>query len=345
MTEKILVIHQGALGDVILSFPALVSLKVERGASVDILCKDQVGRMAHEFGIVDARFPVESARFSALFSKDMNPDMRGFVSPYDTILLIGFSGDLEMAMKQHYRGQSCRITPRPPAEEQTHVAIHLTRQLQKEGLLRKVGNCGLGKPDLLLPRNARIQHGQSKIEQGVSLFDWPAGHEDESEPSTNRLLIHPGAGSKRKRWPLKHFVQLADAVSQMAFADVVFLLGPAETELLPLVKKEAGGGFRVCQAENLAQVTALMKASRCFVGNDSGLTHLAAFWGLPTVAIFGPSSPRRWSPVGVATQVLRGDADCLPCFELADTNCDDPHCLKGVSVDMVLEAIEGFRTV
>ncbi|MEE9401651.1 MAG: hypothetical protein V3V47_00480, partial [Desulfobacteria bacterium] len=60
MTKKILVIHQGALGDLVLNFPALVSLKHEKKASVALLCSSELGKTAHELNIVDAHFSLES---------------------------------------------------------------------------------------------------------------------------------------------------------------------------------------------------------------------------------------------------------------------------------------------
>ncbi|MDY6836438.1 MAG: glycosyltransferase family 9 protein [Thermodesulfobacteriota bacterium] len=324
MNEKILVIHQGALGDVILSFPALRSLRRERDASMALLCKDQVGRMAQESKVVDAHFPVERAHFCGLFSSHMSHDMQGFVSEYDTILLIGFSQEMEGTIKQHYERPVYRITPRPPAEEERHVAVHLIRQLQARGLLRQ---------------------GEPEIAGTLSSFACLAGDQGKRELPGELVLVHPGAGSKRKRWPLEKFIDVAAATRQMGLTEVAFVIGPAERDLLPHVVRATQGRFSVHYVEDLAQVMALMQASRCFVGNDSGLTHLAAFKGLPTVAVFGPSSPKRWSPIGCNTAVLRSDVDCVPCFELEETNCDHPQCLNGVSVKMVLEAIGSFQTI
>ena len=131
---------------------------------------------------------------------------------------------------------------------------------------------------------------------------------------------------------------VADAMREINGGKVVFVLGPAEADLLPAVKKRVKGRDEIRQLQDLMEVMTLMKAAMGFIGNDSGLAHLAAIMGVPTVAIFGPSSPKRWHPLGRAVRVLRGAADCAPCFEIAKTNCDEPQCLHGVSVDRVLEA-------
>ena len=128
----------------------------------------------------------------------------------------------------------------------------------------------------------------------------------------------------------------------MNLGEVVFVVGPAESDLAPFIKAGIKGDFRAREVCDLSCLIPLVLQARCFVGNDSGVTHLAAFLGIPTVAIFGPSSPKRWSPVGPATTVLRGEADCAPCFEKDTVNCKDPQCLSGVSVDMVLHAVRGL---
>ena len=304
MSKNILVIHQGAVGDVILSFPALRCLKQEKNASVALLCKDQVGRIACELSVVRTHLPIESACFASLFSRDMNPAAKEFISLFDTVVLISFSDEMEDQIRKNNGRQTYRITPRPPAEEETHVAIHIMNQMQEKGVLTD-------SKDIAFHAN---------------------------RPNENLLLIHPGAGSQRKRWALDNFIELAGAMRHMNGAKVVFLLGPAESDLQHFVKKRMEGAFQIHQIEDLSEVMAFLKAARCFIGNDSGLAHLAAIMGVPTVTIFGPSSPKRWAPLGNAVRVLRGAADCAPCFETEKANCDEPQCLSGVSVDMVLDA-------
>jgi ADP-heptose:LPS heptosyltransferase len=314
MNDDILVIHQGALGDVVLSFPALACLKQQRCARLTLLCKNQVGKIASEFNVVDLHLPIEGARFCGLFSKDMSRDIKDFIGHYETIILCGFSDDAANNIRQRHRGKTFRITARPPAQEQTHVAVHIARQMRGKGLLSSSEEIA----------SRAWQHAEWRLAPG-KLF-----------------LIHPGAGSRRKRWPLHHFLQVARAMNGLNSTRVVFLIGPAESDLLPLVRKKVEGQFQVQELKDLSEAAAIMKTSACFVGNDSGLTHLAAFLGVPAVAVFGPSSPERWSPIGPAIKALRGEGEteCAPCFEIAKTNCDDARCLRGVSPEMVIEAVE-----
>ncbi len=318
----------------ILSFPSLVALNRERGARLAILCKDQVGKVARDLQVVAVHFAVESARFCGLFAKELPWDMKAFIDDYDAIVLIGFSDEMSHHIRQHHRGQTYRITPRPPAGEEIHVADHLTRQMQANGLLRDSSACEIWVSGVGDRRSRIGAHGSSSWHQVA-----------EKAPSLREqdlVLIHPGAGSRRKRWALDSFMTVAHAMREMGGAGVVFLIGPAESDLLPLVEKRAQGQFQIHQIKNLSEVMTFVKSARCFIGNDSGLAHLAAVMGVATVGIFGPSNPRRWAPRGRAVRVLRGAEDCAPCFETQDANCNSPQCLTGVSVDMVLGAAKAL---
>jgi ADP-heptose:LPS heptosyltransferase len=318
MKKKILIIHQGALGDLVLNFPALLSLKRETKASATLLCSDQLGTIARELNIVDARFSLESARFSTLFCGEMTPLVKTFISDYDIIVLISFSDAIEHHLRRNHDGEVHRISPRPPVDEETHVARHLMRQFQEKRLLTSSDIC------CSFPSNA------------MSISSGPDG----SVPRREYLVVmHPGAGSARKRWPVENFVRAAEIISEKNFGEVAFLLGPAESDLAPVVNSRSNRGFRVYEISDPFSLMELMRQTKCLIGNDSGVTHLSAFRGIPTVAIFGPSNPKRWSPVGRATKVLRGAADCTSCFETDAANCEDPKCLNGVSVQMVLEAV------
>ena len=318
MTKRILVIHQGALGDLVLNFPALLSLKHEGEVSVDLLCSGDLGKIARELDVADAYFPLESGRFSALFCRKITPSMKKFLSDYDTVILMSFSDAIEHSMKENYGGEVHRITPRPPVDEQTHVALHLMKQFQAKGLLPgPAGSC-------------------SFLSQGMSISSDP---DVNISPQEQLVVLHLGAGSTRKRWAVENFVQTARAIQRENFGEVVFLVGPAESELGPVITSEVKGRFRVHNTSDPYYLIDLVQQARCLVGHDSGVSHLSAFIGIPTVTIFGPSDPKRWSPVGPTTKVLRGTVECMPCFETDAVNCEDPKCLDRVSVNMVLDSV------
>ena len=115
------------------------------------------------------------------------------------------------------------------------------------------------------------------------------------------LLLLPGSGSRAKNWPAPNFVALARLVEPRI--KPVCLLGPAETELKAMLH---AAGIATLEGLELGEVAALAAHAHLFVGNDSGVSHLAAAVGAPGVVLFGPTDPERWCPLG-AVRVVRGE--------------------------------------
>jgi len=104
-------------------------------------------------------------------------------------------------------------------------------------------------------------------------------------------VIHPFSGSPKKNWPLERFRELAGWLS--ARMPVKWCAGPEEV---------LEGAARM---DNLFDLALWLKAARVYVGNDSGITHLAAAVGVPAVAIFGPTDPEVWGPRGRRVRIIR----------------------------------------
>lgn len=119
------------------------------------------------------------------------------------------------------------------------------------------------------------------------------------------ILLFTGAGGEHKRWPMNSWRVLHHAIrSHDPHLEVVTLAGPVEAERLT---REDRAAFlelngRIC--DDLLDLARDIARSRAFVGADTGPTHLAAQLGIPTLALFGPTDPQLWSPVGPAVRVL-----------------------------------------
>jgi ADP-heptose:LPS heptosyltransferase len=138
-------------------------------------------------------------------------------------------------------------------------------------------------------------------------------------PPQGFLALHPGSGGRSKCWPVERFLQLARQAQREDYTPVVFL-GPADDECRRAIQAAsrvpAPPGFLLADSLPLREVLALLALARAYVGNDSGVTHLAARAG-PTLALFGPTDPRVWRPLGPAVRVLRA-----PKGELARLSCE-----------------------
>ena len=128
------------------------------------------------------------------------------------------------------------------------------------------------------------------------------------------MLVLPGSGSLAKNWPAENFAALTVMLAPRIRSLVI--LGPAEAALEPVFAAHwaaHGAAHRLAAIADLdlAEVAALARLARCFVGNDSGVSHLAAAAGAPGLAIFGPTDPARWRPLGRTTIIQREPLSAL----------------------------------
>ena len=120
------------------------------------------------------------------------------------------------------------------------------------------------------------------------------------DPDGEYVLIHPGAGSQEKCWPVDKFVQLVGQFGQAAFA-----IGPVEADRWrPDVLAALGDACPLLACPSLGVLAGALARAKCYVGNDSGVSHLAAAVGRPTVALFGPTRAEPFAPLGRSVKTI-----------------------------------------
>ena len=305
-SKALLIIHQGALGDFILTFPAITKLK-KYYTRIDVLCQSQLGKLAKSLGLAESWYPSEAAYFASLFTDQVDPKIRSLIEQYAKIILFTMSSQLEQSINNIAEYLSCCMPPKPPA----HARIHVTK-FEMQNLI----NCGL-------------LHEADATYDNIPEFDWK-----DRPPTYQKIFLHPGAGSIRKRWPVSNFLQVEAALKVAGFKPE-YILGPAEKGLAD--ELQHSDRF-VHVLDDLPDLVDLLKSAGGYIGNDSGASHLAAYLGLPTTVIFGPADPERWTPIGRAVKIVRPALPCLPCFETEKTNCEVPQCLASTTPQMVIEA-------
>jgi ADP-heptose:LPS heptosyltransferase len=308
---KTLVIHLGALGDLLLALPAVRRFTNQKPV---FLCQSETGRLLTALGLAEAFLPSEGPLAARLYAPPPDPVLSRAFIEYRNILLFSFSRELEQNLRAVFSGPLLRVPPRPAPEIREPVPEWLKARVA-EALPGKAPDAGA--PDIL-----------TAASPGIS---WRPGPE-------NRLILHPGSGSPRKCWPAARFAALGKALSARGFA-VSFLLGPAETRLAGILAGLGVPAQALWREDSLVRAAATLAQAAGFIGNDSGITHLAAFLGLPTVAVFGPSDPVRWAPPGTCAALLRPALECAPCHETAKTNCASPRCLMDTEPEEVLHAL------
>jgi len=131
------------------------------------------------------------------------------------------------------------------------------------------------------------------------------------------VVIHPGSGSTLKNPPLSLFIGLKTFLEGKGYK-VLFLAGPNEAWLLKW-------DIPCYYTEDLIDLAQRLAKAKAFIGNDSGITHLASYLGVQTFAIFGPSDEVIFHPIGEKVHVISLDLPCRPCFPKV---CKERSCLK-----------------
>jgi heptosyltransferase-2 len=186
---------------------------------------------------------------------------------------------------------------------------------------------------LALPRNATppadwplpvIEVSQAEVDawrakNGLAATDRPA------------VAFAPGAVGPGKAWPPERYAELARLLTA-AGATIWVLGGPSEKSIADIVRENGGELVRDLTGNDLRNAILALKAADLAVTNDSGLMHISAAIGTPTVAIFGPTSPRLWAPLNPLTAVIEPEGRFA--------NIKD-RSTAGVAVEHVFEAVRG----
>ncbi len=172
------------------------------------------------------------------------------------------------------------------------------------------------------------------------------------------VVIHPYPKFRYKSWPMEHWIRLINGLVKQTDCRII-LTGGSDTEEIAFTQAIARPTSAINRAGQLtlAETADLIRSSRLFIGPDTGITHIAAATGTPTVALFGPTNPVKWGPWPWACQetspwqdrgsqqcgnvfLIQGEGDCVPCHQ---EGCDQhplsaSHCLDTLEVARV-EAI------
>ncbi|MGH7152096.1 MAG: glycosyltransferase family 9 protein, partial [Planctomycetota bacterium] len=129
------------------------------------------------------------------------------------------------------------------------------------------------------------------------------------------LAVHPGSGSPRKNWPADRFAEVATRFVERTRGRVLLVAGYADDAPREDFLRAFGGSDSLLEARSrpLPELASLLGCSSVYLGNDSGVTHLAASVGAPTLALFGTGSAPMFRPTGKRVRVLGGkDLRSLP---------------------------------
>jgi ADP-heptose:LPS heptosyltransferase len=312
--RRALVLFPGALGDFVCFLPILKIL-AER-MSIDLLAWTEFSELVPGHVKVGS---LERFEIRHLFVSGGGSDekVRRFFETYECTYSWMGSGDLTFKQEVQAATQGrVRLFQFHPRESQVHQADYYLSCLEIDSVL--------SMPHIPLMPDA---------DQWAEIYC--ARNSLESKPM---LAIAPGSGAREKNWPVISFERIARWWRERIGGSVIVILGPVE--------EERGGYESLCshgvaiRGITLGRLAAVIARCSLYVGNDSGISHLAAALGAPTAAVFGPSNINRWAPRGKTVLVLRHEVPCSPCAVSVMKNCRHRNCLAALTPAEVIRQLE-----
>ena len=153
-------------------------------------------------------------------------------------------------------------------------------------------------------------------------------------------LFHPTAAFETKTWPSENFARVAEFLHVRGI-DTVAVAAKSETTVLDKLKRESEVPLTTFNDLSLPEITALASKATLFVGNDSGIAHIAAAVNIPSVVIFGSSNRNHWYPwTDAPNEIVFNEFACQPCPGYECKEFGDPKCIKSVTAEQVVAAID-----
>jgi heptosyltransferase-3 len=286
--KRILVIRGGAIGDFILTLPALKALRDARPrAHMEILGYKHIAVLAENRFYAQKVHSIEYGPLARFFARnsELPAELADYFASFD--LIVSYLYDPDRIFESNLRRcgvQNLICGPARIVESAGHAARQLARPIQELGI--KVVDLA----ERIFP----------SIEDRVFAREFL-----ESVPQPI-IAIHPGSGSHEKNWPLENWIGLFSSGGRFADLErLVVISGEAdETQTDQLEREWKNRDVRFARILPLPSLAAVLER-RIFIGHDSGISHLAAAVGANCVLLFGPTDPDVWAPKNENVRVLR----------------------------------------
>lgn len=295
----------------LLAVPAMIRLRTRFPSHRLMLCaRDQVAQLLLACSIIDGWISVQGRACLDLFAGADSVEGQLQVWLKDCDLAIGWLEDRESSLKATLTALGAREVVVQSPFSLTNQAIH-----QRDRFLEVIQEAPVdGEGAVLLRVPESLLHlGETYL--GDAGF--PAG--------SLLVVIHPGSGSAHKCVAPEALAAVVEALQTFG-AIPVLVEGPADREPVERLIQLCVHPPMVLTGLDLLTLAGVLAQASLFVGQDSGVTHLAGLVGVRTVALFGPTDPARWAPSGTHVTVLQG-APCV-CQSWNDiSRCEGKPCL------------------
>src|SRR5260370_5804487 len=341
--QRVLVVRLRSIGDTVLATPSLFALRrFLPHARIDMLLEEWVAPVLDGLDLIDrvitiprdgaaARVRVarelRAIRYDVVYNLDGGTTATFLPRATGAKHRVGFAHYQYHRLHNHIAPSSLEIWKRPK--------LHSVEQQ-----LALMGWTGVPVTDGPPAQLAVIEGALASVCEKLRAPGFPAAREDFGPFA----LIHPAAAFDTKRWATDRFARIAEDLGARGMAVVAIAAGN-DRHLVETLMKESSARVMALTDLSLPEVTALASRARLFVGNDSGIAHIAAATGAPCVVIFGSSNVAHWRPwTTQANEVVREEMPCQPCHGYFCAEFEKPECILRVPVEGVVGAIDRVLT-
>ena len=334
--ERVLVVRLRSIGDTVLATPSLRALRrfVPR-ARIDVLLEDWVAPLLEGSADVDRVLSVRRKSQSSRLSVARRLRAEAYDVAYNlhggstAALLVRATGARHRVGYADYAYASLHNHAAPPSaelwgREKTHSA---------EQQLALLGWTGVPVTDRPASRLAVLPEASATVARRLRA---EAGLAE----GQAFALVHPAAAFDTKTWAAENFARVVEHLAARGLPSVA-VTAPGEAPVIDKVRARSASPLAGFTDLTLPELTALASRSTLFVGNDSGVAHVAAAVGTPQVVVFGSSNVAHWRPWTEApAEVVREEMPCAPCPGYTCAEFDAPECIRRVPVSRVVAAVE-----
>jgi lipopolysaccharide heptosyltransferase II len=336
--RRVLVVRLRSIGDTVLTTPSLFALRrFLPNTQIDILLEDWVAPVLEGSDLVDRVIAIagDSKTARARVARELR------ASRYDVVynlhggttatLLTRATGAKHRVGFEHYQYARLHNHIAPSSLEiWRRPSLHSVEQQ-----LALIGWTGVPVTDRPPTRLTVTESSLLSISKKLSA----AGYEDFSAGKPF-AVIHPTAAFDTKQWATENFARVAEELTARGLTPIA-IVSPKERPVVASLIEQSSAQVTGLSDLSLPEVTALASRARLFVGNDSGIAHIAAAAGAPCVVVFGSSNVLHWRPWTTRpNEVVREELPCQPCHGYFCAEFEKPECILRVPVGRVVGAID-----
>lgn len=327
------------IGDGVMSLPTVVAAKAAVGADqVTLLGRDLVVPLFRNCPDIDRIIAIDRtmSRLSEICHavrqiRNDHYDLGLILAPSFSSALVFRAGCVRRRIGQTGDGRSFLLTEaiKPPDQK-----IHRARQYWN--MLSRLGVREAAMPD------PHLYFSLDDLSRGdLALSRIQLSYSD------GYVALAPQATAWSRRWGTDNYRQLAEKIVSQFHVKVVLLGSTSDSSAAEEVKADSPDIFNLCGQTDLMAAAAILSRARLFVGNDSGLAHLAGAAGCPVVVLSGADNPVETSPLCARKRVIIKNIDCISCVKNKCPQKGDLFmlCMKLISVSEVLGAAEEIMEV